>query len=63
MKATMEITLQQNHVGITVKFSDGRTSGSGASLCGCIALYCIKEVVIAAQCTATFSRFIVHPRI
>ena len=29
----------------------------------CIALYCIEGVFIAAQCTATFSRSIVLPRI
>ena len=29
----------------------------------CIVLYCIEGVVIAAQCTATFSRSIVLPQI
>ena len=29
----------------------------------CIVLYCIDGVVIAAQCTATFQRSIVLPRI
>ena len=65
----MRISLTDS-VLVTFIFSTGRVMGDNEMIPGAVhkspriyLLYCIEVVVIAAQCTATFLRSILLPRI